>query len=330
MDVLTRNHSVSKAPRRQTLIQHFLPLTSSVVELHTLLLQIGLQAWKFALVTRYAIAGCPLSFSASWPVETAQRSARLSLALTCALLQCLGKKTFSKAAADVFEVSVAFIETCTASQGEAVKELPAVSAHQLAGNASLQRIFAVNPHNALPLALFDGQGIRFLLQALELCRVLAESTAASSQSVGSQIQSTYRLVQCVLPFLSDERVCAELLQATLKAGITAVRCYWQKGQRFPAAASPFSAGGQPHPLSQLLTQQTQPADEASNGLNVRPLVELLVQLCVGSLGQNIPPQDTQLALEGMLTLRSQHNLFRVAWFQDGLWLGLFLPVLRVR
>jgi hypothetical protein len=105
-----------------------------------------------------------------------------------------------------------------------------------------------------------------------------------------------------------------------------VKCYWQKTQKTNLIEPPAD-----NPFSQLVTKHhSLVVDENVNGINVKPLVELLVQLCIGSLGQNIPPQDTQLALEGMIALRNQHNIFHVIWFQDNYWMGLFLPCLRVR
>jgi hypothetical protein len=105
-----------------------------------------------------------------------------------------------------------------------------------------------------------------------------------------------------------------------------VKCYWQKTQKTNLIEPPAD-----NPFSQLVTKHhSLVVDENVNGINVKPLVELLVQLCIGSLGQNIPPQDTQLALEGMIALRNQHNIFHVIWFQENYWMGLFLPCLRVR
>lgn len=78
---------------------------------------------------------------------------------------------------------------------------------------------------------------------------------------------------------------------------------------------------------QSTPQSTAPPYAA--GENVRALVQSLVQLCVGSLGSNVPPQDTLLALEGMLSLKQQHNIFSIDWFQQDCWNMLFLPCLKV-
>jgi hypothetical protein len=65
------------------------------------------------------------------------------------------------------------------------------------------------------------------------------------------------------------------------------------------------------------------------GENVQALVQSLTQLCAGSLLQNVPPHDTLLALEGLLSLKEQHNIFQSTWFLQQCWTGLFLPCLRV-
>lgn len=90
-----------------------------------------------------------------------------------------------------------------------------------------------------------------------------------------------------------------------------MRCYWLKSPR-PLISNSFDSSSSIN----------------NNGQNIQPLAEVLTQLCVGSLGHNVPPQDTLLALEGMLSLRDQHNLFSTNWFQSECWLSLFLPTLR--
>jgi hypothetical protein len=66
------------------------------------------------------------------------------------------------------------------------------------------------------------------------------------------------------------------------------------------------------------------------GENVYILVDCLINLAIGSLGPNIPPQDTVLALEGILELKKQHDIFTVDWFHGrDIWQRLFLAVLRV-
>jgi hypothetical protein len=123
-------------------------------------------------------------------------------------------------AADVLEVSVAFTETCCADNIPNTTDTDntpiAVPANQVSakGGAALLRIHAICPGNGLALVLFDGPGIRSVgLPLLELSRTLADSTAAAAQSVNSQIQSSYRMIATILPFLTDERICAELLQS---------------------------------------------------------------------------------------------------------------------
>lgn len=72
------------------------------------------------------------------------------------------------------------------------------------------------------------------------------------------------------------------------------------------------------------------SDSEENGLNVQPIASLLTQLCVGSLGPTVPPQDTLTALEGLISLSEQHHLFSVPWFQAQSWGSLLTPCLRVR
>lgn len=140
MDALVRSYSISKAPRRAALVAAFasLPLTR--------------------------LTSCTL---------TNHPTARLVIGLTAGLLQCLGKKTFGRPAAEVLEIAVTYA-------------------------ASSQ--------------LYDTpEGLVLVDQMLELAKVLAESTAASSPGVGGQIAATYRLLGCIIPYLSNERVCSELL-----------------------------------------------------------------------------------------------------------------------
>ena len=94
--------------------------------------------------------------------------------------------------------------------------------HDLVSNITphLMKIDSINRSNSsnnaineLVLMLFDVVGCRFLLQAMELTRIIAESTNATSASAAQSVQLTYKLVACITPYLADEKVCAELLQS---------------------------------------------------------------------------------------------------------------------
>ncbi len=74
---------------------------------------------------------------------------------------------------------------------------------------------------------------------------------------------------------------------------------------------------------------TQTPSGSSAGENVSSVVGLLVQLCIGSLGNNVPTQDTLVALEGMLSLKDQHNIFMMDWLQENYWMNIFVPCLKV-
>eukprot|EP00981_Chlorochromonas_danica_P002163 scaffold428_cov168-Ochromonas_danica.AAC.28 len=321
MDALTRNYSVAKPARRQALIVSFAPLQNLMGSLSSMLQQITLQCWRKTVYIRYSIASSPLHSSVEWPMDAANKASCMIVSLSAALLQCLGKKSFGKSASDVLEVSVAFIDSCLAAAGEEKYSINL-------SNPSFGTIFAINPHNPLALALFDSSGMNFLEQVLELARVLAESTAASSSTVQNQIQSTYRLLAFIIPYLSDERVCAELLQPTLKTGIVSVRCYWQKAPRSltflhssGVAGAVVGNGGGSGPSSAI---------DPANGANVRLIAQVLIQLCVGSIqSTTVSPQDALLALEGILALGEQHQIFVVSWFQNECWQSLFTPCLRV-
>ena len=117
------------------------------------------------------------------------QAATIVISLAGGLLQSLGKKTFGKAASDVLSVCVDFAEN--------VRNTPLA----LGGTTS-----------SLSTLLFDGSGLLLTKQFLELSRVLAESTGASSSTASSQALVTHRLLAFVTTGLSDERVCAELLQ----------------------------------------------------------------------------------------------------------------------
>jgi hypothetical protein len=49
---------------------------------------------------------------------------------------------------------------------------------------------------------------------------------------------------------------------------------------------------------------------------VKSIAILLTQLYCGSLGDTVPPQDAQTAIDGMLQLSQHHNVFSTAWFRD--------------
>lgn len=126
--------------------------------------------------------------------------------------------------------------------------------------------------------------------------------------------------------------------------------YWQKAPRtsgglpfLPSIAAQSAHGGgpgfslPPHPLlqaspSSLLPRHplsdTNGVDASGHGLNVKALTGVFVTLCIGSLGDSVPPSDTLIALEGLLSLKEQHDVFNVSWFQEEWWEGLFGRVVR--
>lgn len=135
--------------------------------------------------------------------------------MTCALLQCLGKKTFGKMAGDVLELHLLFIERCTTSNSNSLK-IPLETVNIITPH--LTRVYSIqcsshNPANDLVLMLFDSNGCKCLWQGLELARIIAESTNATSTTTTQYVQFTYTLIVSITPYLADERVCAELLQA---------------------------------------------------------------------------------------------------------------------
>lgn len=153
-------------------------------------------------------------------MEKLTKITKLAIASTTALLQRVGKKTFGKVSGDVFELCVAFTETCTTptpTSPEFVTSSIILQPNYLP--QSIQAIYALNPQNILALALFDAgsngtsscQGLKVLLEIFELSQLVAQSTAATSANVATQIQCTHRLLVAILPYLSDDRVCAELL-----------------------------------------------------------------------------------------------------------------------
>lgn len=66
--------------------------------------------------------------------------------------------------------------------------------------------------SCLNVMLFESSGLVLTKQFLDLARILAESTAASSATASTQAMITHRMLVFVTSGLSDERICAELLQ----------------------------------------------------------------------------------------------------------------------
>lgn len=127
--------------------------------------------------------------------------------MTCSLLQRIGKKTFGRNASEIFQVCVTFIETCIAKHDFASSQT------HVTMQSSMATLNAINATNPLVFALFDSEGLKFLLEVLQLSQKVALSTAASSLTVESQVSSSLRLLRGIMPYLGDERVCSEILQA---------------------------------------------------------------------------------------------------------------------
>jgi ATP/maltotriose-dependent transcriptional regulator MalT len=226
LDALARNHSISRPARRQCLVAHFAPLQQvGTCALHVLLDFLSLtlfcarcfvQAFmgKLASVVYrllLTVATAELEGGGGRAAGALSSSslcnlARLVVALSCAALQCLGryqlgygdqvlrnhllnhsaghytgKKSFGRSATDVLNVSVDFAEN-------------------------------VGAHPQLGALLFERAGLALSRQLLELAQVLAEATAATSATANEQAATTHRLLCCVAARLSDDRICAELLQ----------------------------------------------------------------------------------------------------------------------
>lgn len=127
--------------------------------------------------------------------------------MTCSLLQRIGKKTFGRNACEIFQVCVTFIETCVAKH-----DFSAVTTTTNNDQLRMSTLNTINASNPLVFALFDSEGLKFLSQVLQVSQKVALSTAASSLTVESQVSSTLRLLRGIIPYLGDERVCAEILQ----------------------------------------------------------------------------------------------------------------------
>ena len=100
----------------------------------------------------------------------------------------------------------------------------------------------------------------------------------------------------------NENICAELLQPILKAGIVCSKCYWQstpKGSSLTVLPLSPSHSNNVSSITVSSDAATSPICPTQSGANVSFVVILLTQLCISSLGPNVPPQDTLTALEGL-------------------------------
>jgi hypothetical protein len=168
------------------------------------------------------------------PVSTqeALHGVRLTVVLSCALLQSLGKKVFGKAAADVLGVSVEFMETVISASANSSSDDGSssggsgggggggitgtgggvvVGAGGAAGGGSSNSNSGSG--GAVSELLFARAGLLLTKQVLELTEVLADSTAATAATAHVQAAFSHRLMCIVATGLSNEHVCAELLQA---------------------------------------------------------------------------------------------------------------------
>lgn len=253
LDILTRNHHSMKATKRQVIATTLTPIGTLLPRFVHSLLYLQQIVWMefYRLkqasvhgtsnrsrstsqdatlvitpgsngggVTNGVNGGGDASAEIALVMEKLTKITKLAIALTTALLQRVGKKTFGKVSGDVFELCVAFTETCTTptpTSPEFVTSSIVLQPNYLP--QPIQAIYALNPQNILALALFDPghnatsscQGLKVLLEIFELSQLVAQSTAATSSNVATQIQCTHRLLVAILPYLSDDRVCAELL-----------------------------------------------------------------------------------------------------------------------
>eukprot|EP01036_Dinobryon_divergens_P024118 gene24118-32535_t len=250
---LAKNHSLSKAPRRQLLISKLTPL--QVVSTFNSLLY----------------------------------SAKLFVSLACSLLQSLGKKSFGKAASEVLELSVLFAGNSSSTPD---KDLGVGGAAPSAAGANLTLSSTVQ------VQLFESeQGCALVRQFLELAQVVAVSTPATSPTAHMQAMITQKLLVYVSSGLS--------LEQTLKCGIAAIGCYWQKNSS-RAQSNVFMGSHVNNSIHAImsssnsleLNSSSSSSNSSNNGTNVQPIVELLVQL------------------------------FSVGWFQNTCWGSLLTPCLR--
>lgn len=159
--------------------------------------------------------------------------------------------------------------------------------------------------------LIDGSGLSLMKEMLQLVRCIGDSSSSISQHSAQQASFSHEILVAVARALSDQRVCVELLQDALSTGSVVIQSYWQSHGQGQSGDGGQSGGG------------------GARGVNVQPTIELMLQMCVGSMDPSVPPQDALVAIEGITTLARKHSLFSLPWFQEkGCWHSLLRATLR--
>ena len=258
------------------------------------------------LISAYLMVCFMALHNKSLPVGSGNNIALLAinlLTLTSSLLQSLGSKAFLNNASIALQACVWFVEECGT-------------------NSDIH-------HN-----INDGTNISINLckQMLLLAKTMADSTSSSAPNADMQAQLTLSLLSTIAGTLSkDEKILAELLENVLTTGAAAIRCYWKRRK---LAGNLLARGLKLYPTQHqqqipMDNQNGNDAQEIVGGVYVKQLVVLLSQLCVASLGPDIPPQDVLTALEGITTVIQEHTLMKVYWFfNENCWQDLLGAILR--
>lgn len=164
-------------------------------------------------------------------------------------------------------------------------------------------------------------GLSVLRQVLQLVIEVATSSSAVSSASAQQINLTAGIIAFVTSHFTDPRICAELLQPTIKAGTVSMACYWKH-----RTLRRGHGGG-------IVTATTVPAtpspDIDGESGDVLPIATLLVQLFAGSMDPSVSPHEAQDAIDGIQFLINEHNVFSTGWFQSGgCWEGVAAAVIR--
>lgn len=180
VDAFAKFHSISDSAERMRVINILSPLQDFLSPILKSLLR--------SIESSTAVGN--ISSKGSLLVAT-----RFIISLSCALLQCLGKKTFGTQANEILELCVSFFDN---SSGSSI------------GIRMLQ----------------DGVGFPLIKQIFALVSVIATTSGATSTSAALQVHLSHSLINSISMTLSDQRICSELLQDLLKAGSIITKTYW--------------------------------------------------------------------------------------------------------
>jgi hypothetical protein len=214
-------------------------------------------------------------------------STQMILSLICGLLSSLGRKAFG-------QMSILALSTCSS--------------------------FIVSEAREVLCASYSGLAV--LKQIIQLMSVVATTSASMSSSVAYQIDITTTIMSFAIAHFQDPRICAELLQSTLKAGTVSIACYWQHKN-----LAKWRGTGPAVVINTVGGNAAVPEGEGDS--SVLPIAKLLVQLFMGSMDPAVPPHEAQEAVDGIRFLMNEHNLLSVRWFlTGGCWEGVAGAVLR--